>query len=138
MPTPPKTDGEAGKPSQLSPVDALTQKLAAINSPAQTGHAPYAVASLRVGVVVLVAWLLLVVGTLAISSGFRGYRGAQVAEALGYAAAIPLLILWFASLFGLVIGLVSLFQPFGKKSLAVGGCLLNGLHCLAPVVAIWF
>jgi hypothetical protein len=54
----------------------------------------------------------------------------------GQVAAIPILLLWLASAFGLVKGVLGLVQPHGKKGMAVGGCILNGLLCVGPLAAI--
>lgn len=46
------------------------------------------------------------------------------------------LLLWVVSAVGLGMGILGLMQPQGKKTLAVGGIVLNGLLCVIPLLAV--
>jgi hypothetical protein len=107
-------------------------QLSVVKELARNRPAPHAAASLWTGVVVLVTWLLLFLwGEFAMPR-----HDIRLAEAFGrvwgQVAAIP----WFASAFGLVKGVLGLVQPHGKKGMAVGGCILNGLVCVGPLAII--
>jgi hypothetical protein len=85
------------------------------------------------GVLVLASLVLLIGGSIA---HFASTRDVSLAEARGRLVVIPIFLLWAASAFGLIKGILGLMQPHGKKALAVGGTVLNGLLCVAPLVAI--
>src|SRR5262245_51971207 len=107
--------------------------VAALKEVAASQAAPHAAASFWTGVVVLATWLLLAGGSCALLLLTRDVR---LAEGLGRVLGFPTLLLWAASAFGLVKGVLGLVQRRGKKAMAVGGSLLNGLLCLGPVAAI--
>jgi hypothetical protein len=54
-------------------------------------------------------------------------------DKLGAATATLFPLFWLASAFGLIKGILALVQPRGKKAMAVGGCILNGMLCLGPL-----
>jgi hypothetical protein len=122
----------AVKPRAKS-VSEREAQLSAIKDLAQNRPAPHAAASFWTGVVVLAGWLLLFGGILVLLAVVPYHR---LAHALGRAAVIPMLLLWLASAHGFIKGSLGLVQPRGKRALAVGGCIMNGLLCFGPLVTI--
>jgi hypothetical protein len=105
----------------------------ALGALAQSRPARHAAASFWTAMVVLAAWLLLIGGSVVL---FAATRDVRLAETLGRVMPIPAHLLWLASAFGLIKGILGLLQPHGKKALAAGGSILNGLLCLAPLGAV--
>jgi hypothetical protein len=124
----PRARHDTEREAQLSVIKELTR-----NRPA-----PHAAASLWTGVVVLVAWPVLFFildwldGVLFPMARYDLRLAEATWQVWGQVLAIP----WFASAFGLVKGILGLMQPHGKKGMAVGGCILNGLLCVGPLAAV--
>jgi hypothetical protein len=108
-------------------------QLSAVKDNVRRRPSPHAAASLRIGLVVLAAWLVLLGGGFVLLAAVRDLR---LAYALGRALPFPAVVLWGASAVGLTRGVLALIQPCGAKGSALAGAGLNGLLCLGPLLAL--
>src|SRR5205823_14091701 len=88
--------------------------LAAVKEIKRKTHAPGAVTSFWTADVVLGAWL----GLAALALGALATAGSvREAELIRRSLAFPALLVWLASTFGLVCGVLALVRPKGRKAL---------------------